>query len=76
MQNAAGNKTLVRTFLMLAEHFPGPCGPFAVIVYMICTFVSLFLVCVRKMLENQSCSSWFLQTLENSVQLCFWYFCI
>jgi len=31
LQNSSHNKTLVRTFLMLAEHFPGPCGPFVVI---------------------------------------------
>jgi len=30
LQNFTQNKTLVRTFLMLAEHFPGPCGPFVV----------------------------------------------
>lgn len=52
MQNLAQSKTLVRTFLMLAEHFPGPCGPFVVlytliIAFLICYMIYIAVFCLR-----------------------------
>jgi len=32
LQNSSQSKILVRMFLMLTEHFPGPCGPFVVVI--------------------------------------------
>jgi len=35
LQNVSDSKPLVRTFQMLTEHFPGPCGPFVVVTHVV-----------------------------------------